>query len=724
MQSCLYFASTPNLQSLCTVLVKLGSDHSSDNSTALKVQPQVIRCRELIFTDDRVLASPSLQERNHIYVIVQQSYWKTGQFQALCKKLNLEFMKPVRVIPTIFQSCFSYTLKAKLAPLWNKVGELYIHGRDFLVNSGPLPAIDLDLNVTETEICLALKGLGVNFPIPSLSSFRVSPAVLSEFQRKTSQTIPEFSIEEKWSHVLPSLKKGKVVSVTHTIPHTSPFKKYKDIRRYWKNAYGYRLPENDTGIYFFNIHFPMIGSNIFTYPSLCVRRREPQIIPRVDPKSILQAFLKDVKVKMPSVCGLPLQFCDQAKYTKNVMAEATLQVHLLSSNTLTSQPPQSSKKLPMRSLNSIPGAICPPNMLGCMTSESEPTTDRSGTSVDHLSKDIRPSLPVPHHTFSSSQASCPTFRKPFSFQEEQQHMSNISSTARSVISSSRIVPMFQPREIVKTVQHIQPPANRTGPRIVPTFKPNKKRSLPVSEKSATYFQKSSNKTQCGEYIIQMQKKQRMAPREQPVRSKKLPSFTPICTTSCGPMYVSASLPIHVTSSAPMYVTSAVSECVISSVSMTVPVVAGLHHHSSSVGTMPETDPCAIKNVTPFQQEKTPVASAMVLVSADSLPESCPFPSYPSQQQEVFPPDISRSHQKKKVQEVCESNQTVKRARIGPVQAQPNVELMAVNDQLHKVNTVTLSTWLKGKNIYVKSREKKADLIQKVLDFITAQKSEN
>lgn len=44
-------------------------------------------------------------------------------------------------------------------------------------------------------------------------------------------------------------------------------------------------------------------------------------------------------------------------------------------------------------------------------------------------------------------------------------------------------------------------------------------------------------------------------------------------------------------------------------------------------------------------------------------------------------------------------------------------------QLHKVNATTLSTWLRSKDIQIKSREKKADLVEKVMDYIEAQKAE-
>lgn len=38
-------------------------------------------------------------------------------------------------------------------------------------------------------------------------------------------------------------------------------------------------------------------------------------------------------------------------------------------------------------------------------------------------------------------------------------------------------------------------------------------------------------------------------------------------------------------------------------------------------------------------------------------------------------------------------------------------------QLNKVNAVTLSQWLKEKGVAVKSKDKKVDLVEKVMQFI-------
>lgn len=65
-----------------------------------------------------------------------------------------------------------------------------------------------------------------------------------------------------------SNKKGQVVSVSHSLPPSRDggFASYKDMKRYWKNTYGYRLPETDDDLFYFQVNFKLIGSKLFTYP--------------------------------------------------------------------------------------------------------------------------------------------------------------------------------------------------------------------------------------------------------------------------------------------------------------------------------------------------------------------------------------------------------------------------------------------------------------------------
>lgn len=48
--------------------------------------------------------------------------------------------------PEIFQICFRYTMIARVAPLWNTLGENYlIKNRDFLTTKGPQEGISYNV---------------------------------------------------------------------------------------------------------------------------------------------------------------------------------------------------------------------------------------------------------------------------------------------------------------------------------------------------------------------------------------------------------------------------------------------------------------------------------------------------------------------------------------------------------------------------------------------------
>ncbi|XP_071959422.1 uncharacterized protein C18orf63-like [Antedon mediterranea] len=205
-------------------------------------------------------------EDGFIFVVMHQGFWNTGKLQERFKKMGLKHSNPVPVTNAVLQACLAYTLRAKIAPLWNKCRDIYIQGRDFLSSSTRCNAIKLELTVSKCEICLAVTPVGVRMPTFKLQDFEICPPVLNHFWNSKDYVIQEFSIDDKWCHVLPSMKKGKLVNISRYIPETSPFKSFKDIKRYWKNTYGYRLPEDEAKTVYCNIHFPGIGPILFTYP--------------------------------------------------------------------------------------------------------------------------------------------------------------------------------------------------------------------------------------------------------------------------------------------------------------------------------------------------------------------------------------------------------------------------------------------------------------------------
>ncbi len=85
--------------------------------------------------------------------------------------------------------------------------------------------------------------------------------------------------------------------------------------------HGYRLPEDDQGILYYQLYFKPVGETLFTYPDFCIRQRSPIVLARVDPMPILHAFLSDFRTKLPTICGCPLKLHPKAKFTNNQLME-------------------------------------------------------------------------------------------------------------------------------------------------------------------------------------------------------------------------------------------------------------------------------------------------------------------------------------------------------------------------------------------------------------------
>eukprot|EP00057_Strongylocentrotus_purpuratus_P019664 XP_011674138.1 PREDICTED: tyrosine-protein phosphatase non-receptor type 23-like [Strongylocentrotus purpuratus] len=189
-------------------------------------------------------------------------------------------------------------------------------------------------------------------PHCTLQDFGVLPPIINHFLVDINYIISEYSVDDKWCYVLPSMKKGKVVSLTHHIPSSSPYKTYGDLKKYWKNNYGYRLPESGEGIVYINIFFPAIPHTMFTYPEFCIRKIELRPVPRVDSTPVLQAFLTDIKKKMPHMCHTPLEVTRKPQYTAVTMnsAKGYIESEGHSSMTLINRKSTVPQRIPARAL--------------------------------------------------------------------------------------------------------------------------------------------------------------------------------------------------------------------------------------------------------------------------------------------------------------------------------------------------------------------------------------
>ena len=74
--------------------------------------------------------------------------------------LAIQMKKPHQVIAAELQACINYTMMARLAPLWNKFGDLLVGGREFLLTKDKMRAIsklcDLFVFMLSEEWCFGL----------------------------------------------------------------------------------------------------------------------------------------------------------------------------------------------------------------------------------------------------------------------------------------------------------------------------------------------------------------------------------------------------------------------------------------------------------------------------------------------------------------------------------------------------------------------------------------
>ncbi|KAM6455667.1 uncharacterized protein C18orf63 homolog isoform 2-T3 [Liasis olivaceus] len=301
----LFFSSLPELQKLYAVKVTVSSQLAA---TEIRTE-QWKMCKQLLLLCQGIISSPVPGTVNQISVIMTIPFYKSGTFQAYIEKHGATVGMPERVTPAIFQICLSYTLRAKLAPNWNQAGHLLIQV--------------MDISVSETQLCISVEVCRIRLPPPELEDFDISTNIIKSFDGDTKAVIPKCSILSNWCYVLPSMKMGQIMSISHLIPPDSPFHSYSDLQLHWENLYGYLLPE-DSQIYF-SIYFKLIGEQLFIYPSSCIRSQPMQYFPTPELEAILDSFVTDLKTVIPHICGFPLKMTQKAMCTTNKFTPVSVQ---------------------------------------------------------------------------------------------------------------------------------------------------------------------------------------------------------------------------------------------------------------------------------------------------------------------------------------------------------------------------------------------------------------
>ncbi|KAM6900106.1 uncharacterized protein C18orf63 homolog [Xenentodon cancila] len=314
VQKSLFFLGLPDLKKLvCTTLTLEVEEAEEMRSKQMK------SCRELVLLYADVLASPALDSFTDITVVVALG-------------------SPQTALPGDLQRCVSFSLISRLAPSWNKVGLYLVCGKDFLTERGRLDAITMELSTTEGHLCMSIEVSAVRLPPTTLEDFELPPLVLRRFCSDPDCVLdPSSTGRPIWCHVLPSMKKGQITTISRQLPRDGPFRTYRDLQNHWNRLYGYRLPElPEKEVVYCSVYFRPLGSRLFTYPLSCIRLQPVQRCPRVDLQGVSASFLSHVRDRLQSVCGFPARLTSKPCFqTVSLSTAASIQT--------VSDPPRLSK---------------------------------------------------------------------------------------------------------------------------------------------------------------------------------------------------------------------------------------------------------------------------------------------------------------------------------------------------------------------------------------------
>ncbi|XP_077126207.1 uncharacterized protein C18orf63 homolog isoform X2 [Ranitomeya variabilis] len=303
MEESIFFWDLPDLESLCAVKLTMKSEIS--HSDIRNKQVKLSRCLLLLL--DHIVASPIPEEYRHILVIMSME-------------------RPERVTPAMLQSCLFYTITVRLAPYWNKAGHILIQGADFLTKSGKQDAVAISINVLDNQLFITVQVHAIRLPPFQLCDFDVASECFQSSLTWNSSFIRKKSGSSNWCYVLPSMKMGRVVHLSHDIPPECPLKSYKDFQNYWKTLYGYELPYmSESDVIYCSVYFKFIRETIFTYPFICLRSQPIQFFPRVDLTRVMNTFVDDLKSKMPHLCGIQVNMTNTPFYPVKELSRPLIQ---------------------------------------------------------------------------------------------------------------------------------------------------------------------------------------------------------------------------------------------------------------------------------------------------------------------------------------------------------------------------------------------------------------
>ncbi|PAV90479.1 hypothetical protein WR25_14612 isoform E [Diploscapter pachys] len=304
-------------------------DMHFDNRKNMAYAVQMMLCRTILNQYNNICVSPGEDFAQIILIgeaaVIEQP---SDEFKAFLRSQRIKISAKLSVdCDMIVQSLrFSlfYWLESKL---WYRVGECVMPRKLLTIRHSSLQfRIDPRLNVTsEGEVLLS----------PRCEVVRVVPFEMWQLDDEFGPA-KEGPVAARNVNVLPRLGRGRVVAFYRSLPKHSPFSSYAQLKIYWKNTYGYELPNEEPPAYLDVIFYGMKES--FCYPSYCVLTAPPEEVPyrREDEmtRSALGRFVTDLSSCDVELCGHKLQVSEATKKTRFDLTAALLDVPPIHPNKL------------------------------------------------------------------------------------------------------------------------------------------------------------------------------------------------------------------------------------------------------------------------------------------------------------------------------------------------------------------------------------------------------
>lgn len=706
----LFFGSLPSFDELMAVKAIIQPKNDDKIST---IQP--LCCRELIFTEPKVLVSPLMEGRNQLFLITPKPTSESPRFQELLQRLNIQIAEPVTLTRNVFQFCFSFTMRQKLAPLWNKAGEFLVQGRDFMLENSKLNAISLEVTITD-KISIGLQPFSLKLTPCKPEHFSASVKALEEFQSNQETRISDIAISDDLCFVLPSLKKGRIVSITHQLPDECPFASYEDLRKHWKLMYGYRLPSEEN--VFYNVHFYYIKEKIFTYPASCIRSSQVLVSSRCDHQLIFNSFLRDISMRMQTVCGAPLTFTSSPLYPTSSLKLAS---HANHSNLTKKTPPQFNQCRPftVQGTNTLEDT-----RKQVVTSSSSRLVSSQPTSYNPV---VQPSTkssgsPFPHLPLSPY---VPCFTKNSSVSSIYHDSDLITASSNSVsrFTGTRITPMFSRKRVPSHGKEQHTGNNEKGhktdlrggytPRAttvlsgVPSiYHADKPQNDLLSNSSLISRQAKMRKTVGNESGNKTTRLSRTLLESRNIHAEERRSMSDAANEDIGESVLSQ---IWAIENSPTELIDGASFA-----SRDISFGHSSRHSCQVSRSLPQTRPGLVitqaskrRNIAASPTDNSSCGSSSSSVTENAGPGTSPCLLNKPRSSPVQINDLPNEGMPSK---------GLKSKR--KLQENVDVREMAIKQQLHKVNMVTLIDWLKKRGVPVKSKDKKEELANKVKGYIS------